>query len=120
VSERAAAGAAGRGGRGQWKTPRRTRLGAAQPISAERTVIAASAETAPMKTCFRGLRIAITAAMKKVLSPISEASMTPQDLKKPSMKRLGGILGESRRSERAEVGACAAGRGGGGAGGGGG
>jgi hypothetical protein len=30
------------------------------------------------------LRIAITAAMKKVLSPISEAKITPHDLKKPS------------------------------------
>jgi hypothetical protein len=56
-----------------------------------------------MKTCFRGLRIAITAAMKKVLSPISEARITPHDLKKPSMKRFGGIVGENRRRKRAEV-----------------
>jgi hypothetical protein len=32
--------------------------------------------------------MAITAAMKKVLSPISEAKMTPHDLKNPSRNRF--------------------------------
>jgi hypothetical protein len=39
-------------------------------------------------TCLLELRIAITAAMKNVLSPISEAKMTPHDLKNPSKKRF--------------------------------
>lgn len=46
------------------------RFGAAHPISAERMVIAASASMAPKNTCFREFFIAITAAMKNVLSPI--------------------------------------------------
>jgi len=39
-------------------------------------------------TCFLELRIAMTAAMKKVLSPISEAKMTPHDFRNPSKKRF--------------------------------
>ena len=39
-------------------------------------------------TSFLSLRIAMTAAMKKVLSPISEAKITPHDLKKPSKNRF--------------------------------
>ena len=39
------------------------------------------------RACVLELRIAMMAAMKKVLSPISEARMTPQDFKKPSANR---------------------------------
>ena len=35
-------------------------------------------------TCFLEFFMAITAAMKNVLSPISEAKMTPHDFKNPS------------------------------------
>ena len=34
----------------------------------------------------RELRIAMTAAMKKVLSPISETSIMPQDFRNPAAK----------------------------------
>ncbi len=34
----------------------------------------------------RELRIAMTAAMKKVLSPISETNIMPQDFKNPAAK----------------------------------
>lgn len=36
----------------------------------------------------RGLRIAMMAAMKKVLSPISDARITPSDLNRPTKNRL--------------------------------
>jgi hypothetical protein len=44
------------------------------------------------RTCFLEFFIAMTAAIKKVLSPISEARMTPHDLKKPSKNRLDIVL----------------------------
>ena len=36
--------------------------------------------------------MAITAAMKNVLSPISDARMTPHDFKNPSKKRFGIVM----------------------------
>lgn len=42
----------------------------------DKTVISASADIAPPKTISLGCLIAIIAAMKKVLSPISETKMT--------------------------------------------
>lgn len=88
-----------------------TKFGAAQPITAESTVIAAKAANAPENTCHheqafrlqdpilstelqpRGehlmltvsleLFMAMMAAMKNVLSPISETRIIPQDFKNP-------------------------------------
>mmetsp|Transcript_26409 Transcript_26409/g.45171 ORF Transcript_26409/g.45171 Transcript_26409/m.45171 type:complete len:299 (-) Transcript_26409:73-969(-) len=53
------------------------RSGATWPTRVERTVITASAATAPLHTTKRECRIAMMAAMKKVRSPISVAIMTP-------------------------------------------
>lgn len=49
---------------------------AAIPKTADRMVIRASAEIAPANTVRRGCLIAIMAAMKKVLSPSSDTSIT--------------------------------------------
>ena len=57
--------------------------GAAHPRKADSAVIVASAPIAPAKTSFCGCFIAMMAAMKKVLSPISETRIMPQDLRKP-------------------------------------
>lgn len=48
------------------------RVGTAWPKTADRTVMTMSAEKAAEKTRIRGCRIAISAATRKVLSPISE------------------------------------------------
>ena len=45
----------------------------------ERTVITIKAPMAPAKTVNLGCRMAIIAAMKKVLSPISETRITEMD-----------------------------------------
>ena len=42
----------------------------------------------------------MTAAMKKVLSPISEARMTPHDLKNPSKNRFDIFEGLPERERR--------------------
>lgn len=42
----------------------------------DRTVMRAKADIAPAKTVLLGCRIAIIAAMKNVLSPISETNIT--------------------------------------------
>lgn len=49
-----------------------SKAGTAWPSTADRTVMTMSAEKAAEKTSSRGCRIAIRAATKKVLSPISE------------------------------------------------
>ncbi len=92
-----------------------TRLGAAPPMAAERMVMAARASMAlentyPHRslrsdiflriaqgvlatdlvlTVRRGFFIAMTAAMKNVLSPISDTRIMPQELKKPSTSSSG-------------------------------
>ena len=48
------------------------RVGTAWPSTAERMVIVKRAEAAAVKTTMRGCFMAIRAAIKKVLSPISE------------------------------------------------
>ena len=45
----------------------------------DRTVISAKAAAAPTNTVRRGCRIAIMAAIKKVLSPNSDTMMTDRD-----------------------------------------
>lgn len=45
----------------------------------DRTVISPKAETAPTNTVRRGCRIAIMAAIRKVLSPNSDTMMTDID-----------------------------------------
>jgi hypothetical protein len=56
----------------KWVKRSDTRDGTACPKNAERTVITIRAEKAAEKTSSRGCRIAIKAATRKVLSPISE------------------------------------------------
>ena len=64
----------------------RTRFGAAHPMTADRAVIVAKAASAPEKTVTRECFIAMMAAMKKVLSPISDARIIPHDLRNPCFR----------------------------------
>lgn len=52
----------------------------------ERTVIKASAVIAPVNTIKRGCRIAMIAAMKNVLSPNSDTTITDNDAMNAWMK----------------------------------
>ena len=71
----------------------------AHPNAAESAVITASAPTAPANTLARDCVIAITAAMKNVLSPISFAPIMTADLTKPSEKAPPGAIA-ARRAAR--------------------
>lgn len=59
---------------------------AAMPNTTESMVISASADMAPAKTIKRGWRIAMMAAMKKVLSPNSVNNITDIDAENASIK----------------------------------
>jgi len=80
------------------------RLGTACPRTAESTVITIRAENAAEKTTVRGWRIAINAATKNVLSPISENMIMVMD----SMKEWKGRMtpDSSSSSEKSSKSEC--------------
>lgn len=61
------------------------RVGTAWPSKAERTVMVTSAEKAAVKTSILSWRMAMSAATRKVLSPISEKSIMVKERRRECM-----------------------------------